>query len=222
MEGRSRTTAGWVSPLSPTVESSTRTRKKSESCGSTEFRQCLVAVPGGGDPPRVVVEAQLVHCSFELFIAARARRYPSAESLEVEQRPGLRIVVGHSEQQPLELFNEAGRRRRCDCEVAVVERLCACDHADAGGFEQPLRLEELLFAMRRQVASTSPATRARAASRSPPTWSPCLPPRTSKPRTVKSSFGCRPDAPSAARGRSVACGESGAPTATVRPFRSDG
>src|ERR671918_420738 len=145
MEGRSRTTARWVSPLSPTVESSTRTRKKSESCGSTEFRQCLVAVPGGGDPPRVVVEAQLVHCSFELLIATRARRYPSAESLVVEQRPGLRIVVGHSEQHPLELFNEAGRCRRCDGEVAVVERLCACDHADAGGFEQPLRLEELFI-----------------------------------------------------------------------------
>ena len=36
------------------------------------------------------------------------------------------------------------------------------------------------------AASTSPATRARAASRSPPTWSPCSPTPTSKRRTVKS------------------------------------
>ena len=43
-----------------------------------------------------------------------------------------------------------------------------------------------------QAASTSPATSARAASRSPPTWSPCRPTPTSKRRTSKSAPGSRP------------------------------
>ena len=44
-----------------------------------------------------------------------------------------------------------------------------------------------------QAASTSPSTSARAASLSPPTWSPCLPTSTSKRRTSKSFSGQSPN-----------------------------
>ena len=69
-------------------------------------------------------------------------------------------------------------------------------------------------------AAASPRSRQRNASRSPPTWSPCLPTSTSKRRTVTSTPGRAPARRRRPSGMSVACGESIAPAAIVRPCRS--
>ncbi len=68
-----------------------------------------------------------------------------------------------------------------------------------------------------QAASASPASRALTASRSPPTWSPCLVTITSKRRTVNDVPGSSPSPARWASGSSVDWGESTAPVATVRP-----
>ena len=71
-----------------------------------------------------------------------------------------------------------------------------------------------------QAASTGRrrANSARAASRSPPMWSPCCPTPTSKRRTATSRRpASRPAARSSDSGSSVACGESTAPVADGPP-----
>jgi hypothetical protein len=86
----------------------------------------------------------------------------------------------------------------------------------APGASVPSRVNSRRFASIMQAASTSPAASARAASCSPPMWSPCRPTPTSNRRTSTST----PSARKWDSGINVACGLSTAPVATTRPFRS--
>ena len=62
---------------------------------------------------------------------------------------------------------------------------------DPGG-SVPSREKARWFTSITQAASARPSTSARAASRSPPTWSPCLPTSRSNALTSKSRFGSTP------------------------------
>ena len=101
--------------------------------------------------------------------------------------------------------------------------VCASTRTDPAG-SVPSRPNSRRFESIMHAASTrsarSAANSARAASRSPPMWSPCSPTPMSKRRTATSAAGSRPAARSSDSGSKVACGESTAPVATMRPASS--
>ena len=125
----------------------------------------------------------------------RAARSPSSrpgrhacQPLEVEQRPHLGSAYDIASSSVAKRSAGSARTSPSDGHVAVVvrprsaparasRRRRACPRGrTAGGCRRSCR--------RRRP---SPATSARAASRSPPTWSPCWPTPTSKRRTVATS-----------------------------------
>ena len=151
--------------------------------------------PAGGIDAVGSVEAEPVDGALELVVARGAARPPLPQALELEQRPHGRVVERHRQQQ-LDEALDGRRRRRRRAPSSCSGRTAPCGSAPA---PTPASMSALLG--ERQLVAVDHAGRvdrrrrrsALTASRSPPTWSPCLPTITSKRRTSNDDARVEPE-----------------------------